>query len=152
MILISQVFNHFTIASLFWRTLLVHCLLMFSDVSLRVILFQKNSKAVRMHDLKKKKSLKYLIFQKEAKKEKIIKQSLGLWIENNDLKSKHLESSQRGHLKGELTQRRLPSAFQREITRFQVCIPIIQLWLQQPCPPIATYLGSVIGIGVRKWV
>lgn len=71
MILISQVFNHLTIPSLFWRTLLVHCLFMVSDVSLRAILFQKNSKAVhvRMRDLKKKnlKSLKYLIFQKEAK-------------------------------------------------------------------------------------
>lgn len=46
-------------------------LFMFSDVSLRVILFPKNSKVVQMHDLKKKKnSLKYFILQKEAKKKK----------------------------------------------------------------------------------
>ena len=53
MIAISQVFNHLTIAPLFDRTLLAHCLFMFSDVSLRVILFPKNSKLVQMHNINK---------------------------------------------------------------------------------------------------
>lgn len=75
MIVISQVFNHLTIAPLFDGTPLAHCLFMFSDVSLRVILFPKNSKLVQMHNLKK--SFKYFIFQKEAKKKKKDKQSLG---------------------------------------------------------------------------
>lgn len=66
MILISQVFNHLTIASLFWRTLPVHCLFMFSDVSLRAILFQKNLKAVQMHD--KKKSLIFNLPKGQKKK------------------------------------------------------------------------------------
>lgn len=69
---------------------------LFVHVSLRVILFPKNSKLVQMHNLKK--SFKYFIFQKEAPK-KIIKRSLGWWTQNNDWKSKHLESSWKGHLK-----------------------------------------------------
>ena len=152
MIAISQVFNHLTIAPLFDRTPLAHCLFMFSDVSLRVILFPKNSKLVQMHNLKK--SFKYFIFQKEAKKKKIIKQSLGWWIQNNDWKSKHLESSWKGHLKRGCETGEAALCFsQRNHPRpgvFSVgCYNSAEV-ATTPCPLLVVYPWPVIGVAVQK--
>lgn len=122
MILISQVFNHLTIPSLFWRILLVHCLFMFSDVSLRAILFQRNSNAVhvQMHD--KKKTFKYFIFPKDPPPpDKKDNQMITKCVNSKQLFK--IKAFWRVHGEGTWKEsrkyRRLNSASQRERTHFQ---------------------------------
>ena len=69
---------------------------------------------MQINDLKKKESLKYLIFQKEVKKKKDNQIITRLVKSNNYLKLKCSGEFMEGALKGECEMWRLTSAFQEK--------------------------------------